>query len=109
MRIPLLGFLLIVLNIFTIPAIGQEDETGTDPKKNVPKEVEKANAAYDAEQYSDAIELLKDALTEVKGREDKSDILFKIAESYRKTLDYTNAAKYYESGLQKFGCAAVLR
>lgn len=100
MRIPLLGFLLIVLNICVLPVSGQESESDTDSKKNVPKEVEKAYTAYEAEQYNDAIELLKDALSEVRGREDKSEIMFMLAESYRHILDYKNAESYYERAIK---------
>lgn len=100
MRIPLLGFLIIVLNICVLPISAQGDPPPSDPKKKLPKEVEKANAAYEAQQYTDAIELLKDALSEVRGREDKSDIMFRLAECYRMTLDYRNAETYYEKAIK---------
>ncbi len=100
MRIPLLGFLIIVLNICVLPLSAQQDSTKSDPDKKLPKEVQKANAAYEAQQYNDAIELLKDALSEVRGREAKSDIMFRIAECYRMTLDYRNAETYYEKAVK---------
>ncbi len=100
MRIPLLGFLIIVLNICVLPLSAQEDQPDSDPKKKLPKEVIKANAAYEEQRFTDAIELLKDALSEVRGREDKSDIMFRLAECYRMTLDYKNAETYYEKAIK---------
>ncbi len=100
MRIPLLGFLIIVLNICVLPLSAQDPQPTSDTEKKLPKEVQKANAAYKAQQYTDAIELLKDALSEVRGREDKSDILFRLAECYRMTLDYRNAETYYEKAIK---------
>lgn len=99
MRIPFLGFLVILLNICVLP-LSAQPEADPDGGKDVPKEVKKANVAYDAQQYTEAIELLKDALGEVRGREDKSDIMFKIAECYRQTLQYKNAQTYYEKAIK---------
>lgn len=95
MRIPYLGVLLVVFSICVFPAFGQDNTGETEPKEKLHKDVEKAYDAYDAQEYTLAIELLKTALGEVKGRDDKSTVLFKIAESYRKTNDYKNAENYY--------------
>ncbi|WP_417591496.1 OmpA family protein [Owenweeksia hongkongensis] len=95
MRIPYLGVLLVVFSISVFPAFGQENTDDTEPKEKLHKDVEKAYDAYDAQEYTLAIELLKTALGEVRGRDDKSTVLFKIAESYRNINDYKNAENYY--------------
>lgn len=95
MRIPYLGALLVVLSISISPSFGQEKQSDTEPKEKLHKDVEKAYDAYDAQEYSLAIELLKNALGEVRGRDDKSAVLFKIAESYRNINDYKYAENYY--------------
>jgi len=92
MKLYRFGWLLsLLLSSYILTA--QEDSAETEPKLD--KDVKQAYEAYDAKQYSEAIELLKDAFTEVRGREKKTDILFKIAESYRNILDYRNAENYY--------------
>lgn len=95
MRKPYLGLLLILLNCFclTISAQGTEPES---KKKDVPKELRKAQEAYEAEEYYLAIDLLKEAFREVRGRELKTEVLFKTGESYRMMNDYKNAELYYE-------------
>lgn len=95
MRIPYLGVLLIVLSLSIFPTYAQEKSSDTEPKEKLHKDVEKAYDAYDAQEYSLAIELLKKALGEVKGREDKSTVLFKIGECYRNINDYKYAENYY--------------
>lgn len=100
MRIPLLGLVFIVLNICVLPAFGQENENKSETEPKRPKEVERAYTAYEAEQYTDAIELLKDAYSEVRGREDKSQIMFMLGESYRHINDYRNAENYYEKAFK---------
>ena len=95
MRIPYIGVLLIVLSLSIFPISAQENSTDTEPKEKLHKDVEKAYDAYDAQEYTIAIELLKKALGEVRGREDKSAVLFKIAECYRNINDYKYAENYY--------------
>ena len=102
MRKPYWGLLFILLNCFCLTIYAQESETDPDKKKDVPKELKEAYEAYDAEEYYLAIDLLKEAFSEVRGRDLKTEVLFKTAESYRMMNDYKNAALYYERA-QKLG------
>lgn len=69
---------------------------GQEKREEVPDEVKKANEAYEAQQYFRAVELLKDAYSEVRGRQGKGEILFKTANSYRMMNNYEEAARYFE-------------
>jgi peptidoglycan-associated lipoprotein len=84
---------IFLLAIITFPSAAQ-DSSEQDPK--LPKEIVKAFDAYEAQEYFYAIELLKDAYNEAKGREEKSKVLFYTAESYRMLNDYKNAENFYE-------------
>lgn len=64
------------------------------------KTVKEAYEAYDAQLYFEAIELLKDAYTEVRGRDKKSKILFMTAECYRRMNDYEDAEQYYDRAVK---------
>lgn len=96
MRLTYLGLFLAYFSLLALPAFSQGTTTGTDPYEGLHKDVKKAYEAFDTEKYSTAIDLLKEAFGEVKGRDMKSEILFKIAECYRLTLKYKNAAKNYK-------------
>ncbi len=102
MRYPQLGLILILL-VISLPTFSYA-QTATDGEEKDPvkKEVKKANEAYEAEQYNLAIELLKDAYSEVRGRQPKAEILFKTAECYRNINEYKDAERYYERA-QKVG------
>ena len=79
----------------------QDDDSGTEKtEKKMNKKVQQAYEAYEAQEYTFGIELLKDAFTEVKGRDEKTEILFMIGESYRKINDYRNAQSYYEKAVK---------
>ena len=102
MRKPLLG--LILLSFFTLtaqPASSQDQDPDSDKtEEKMDKKVKQAYEAYEAEEYSFAIELLKDAFTEVRGRDDKTEILFMLGQSYRKINEYRNAQNYYEKAVK---------
>ncbi|MDZ7845706.1 MAG: tetratricopeptide repeat protein [Owenweeksia sp.] len=100
MRRPLIGLLIALMVVSGMPTFAQESEDETDPKEKLDKDVKQAYEAYEAEEYSFAIELLKDAFSEVRGRDKKTKILFMIAESYRKTNEYKNAESYYEKAVK---------
>lgn len=100
MRIPCLGLVFITLIFSGIPVFAQETEPEKEPEEKLDKKVKEAFEAYDAEEYYFAIERLKRAFTEVRGREDKSEILFKIAQSYKFTNDYKNAENYFEKAVK---------
>ena len=67
-----------------------------EEKEEEPSEVKEANEAYESQQYFRAVELLKDAYGEVRGRQGKGEILFKTANSYRMMNEYKDAARYFE-------------
>ncbi len=101
-RISLFAIVLIMNGLsFSILAQPSGDAE-TEPKEKLDKDVKEAYEAYEAQDYSLAIELLKKAFSEVRGRDEKTEVLFKIAESYRKTNDYKYAENYYEKA-QKLG------
>lgn len=102
MRKFLLGFILWSFCILSAPAAySQEQEPPTEEtEKKMDKRVKQAYEAYEAQEYSFAIELLKDAFTEVKSRDEKTEILFMLGESYRKINDYRSAQSYYEKAVK---------
>jgi peptidoglycan-associated lipoprotein len=102
MRKSLLGFILLSLCILSAPPVySQEKEPDSEEtEKKMDKKVKQAYEAYEAEEYSFAIELLKDAFTEVRGRDEKTEILFMLGESYRKINDYRSAQSYYEKAVK---------
>lgn len=89
-------FSFTILFSFSIHAQDQAEE----PKEDRTREEEKAYDAFERMKYYEAIELLKDAYTEVRGRDKKSKILFMTAESYRFINDYKNAERYYERAIK---------
>jgi len=62
---------------------------------------EKALLAYEAGEYYDAIDLLKDAYDMVKDRDDKTEMIFKIAECYRHTNDMAKAELWYKKAIAR--------
>ncbi|MGB0176175.1 MAG: OmpA family protein [Owenweeksia sp.] len=101
MRIPYWGVFLILSTLFSTPTFAQEDDSNQEQdnkkkEKPVDKDVEKAYEAYDAREYTLAIELLKRALSDVSGREAKTEVLFKLAESYRNINEYKEAERNYQ-------------
>lgn len=61
----------------------------------------RAYAAYDAGSYADAIDLFKEAYDVVTEKAEKTDILFKIAECYRKMSSPLKAAMWYKKAIDK--------
>ncbi len=60
-----------------------------------------ADAAFDTEQYSVAIDLYKQAYTRVKrNKAEKARVLFRIAECYRLSNDKKQAVTYYQRVIQ---------
>ena len=69
MRMPYWGLFLVVFMLVSIPSFSQEEEAPASEPKKENKDVKKANDAYETLKYTAAIELLKEAFGEVKGRE----------------------------------------
>lgn len=61
----------------------------------------RANAAYEAGEYYEAIDLFKRAYSKVSDRERQAEIVFKIAECYRITGEPRQAALWYRKALQQ--------
>ena len=99
MRYPYVGIFLLIFSISAFTSQAQ-NETDGEPEEKMDKDVQKAYDAYEAMKYSEAIELLKEAYTEVRGREDKAEVLYMTAESYRNINDYENAERYYERAIK---------
>lgn len=100
MRLPYWGMFICVLFLVSQPILAQGSPAEGEPEEKVDKKVKNAFEAYEAEEYNEAIELLKKALSEVRGREDKTKVLFMIAESYRHILDYRNAENFYNKAIK---------
>lgn len=60
----------------------------------------RANAAYEAGEYTEAIDLYKDAFTKVSDRSKKAEIVYKMGECYRITGQPRQAALRYRQALQ---------
>lgn len=90
-----LGCTIFLFSILTLNVYAQPD---TDPK--LPKEIAEAYQAFDAEEYFYAIELLKDAYEEAKGRDQKAEVLFKTAEAYRMMNQYKEAQQFYNKAIK---------
>lgn len=61
----------------------------------------RANAAYEAGEYFEAIDLFKRAYSKVSDRERQAEIIFKIAECYRIVGQPRQAALWYRKALQQ--------
>lgn len=96
MRNSRLGLAIFLVSIFSFNLQAQDDPT--EPK--LPKEIKEAYDAFDAEEYFYAIELLKDAYNEAKGRDEKSEVLFKTAEAYRMMNQYRDAEQFYNKAIK---------
>jgi len=91
-----LGLSIFLLSFLSLNSFGQGEEG--DPK--LPKEIQEAYKAFDAQEYFYATELLKDAYEEARGRDQKAEVLFKMAESYRMMNEYSDAEQYYNKAIK---------
>ncbi len=66
-------------------------------QKNFTKDAKKA---FTEERYFDAIDLFKKAYSQEKSNEEKSNIIYSIAECYRHTLDNAQAEVWYKKAIQ---------
>lgn len=60
----------------------------------------KANAAYDAQKYSEAITLYKEAYKKEKDKPTKAEIIFKVAHCYREVLKPKQAETWYKKAIR---------
>src|SRR6056297_3007979 len=61
----------------------------------------RANAAYEAGEYYEAIDLFKRAYSKISDKDRRAGIIFKIAECYRITGQPRQAALWYRKALQQ--------
>lgn len=97
MRISYWGLFLALFTLLANPVFSQgNDPTSTTKGTKKNKDLEKADEAFKTLKYLIAIEYYKEAFSDAKGRENKSDILFKLGECYRLTRQWLDAEKNYE-------------
>lgn len=84
--------LIILVAIFSVsnPLIGQKKQKDS-----------KANAAFEAGEYFNAIDLYKNAFNRVSDNEKKAEIYFKIGECYRITGDSRQAELWYNKAIRQ--------
>lgn len=61
--------------------------------------VTKAKEAYDTEQYFSAAELYKNAYSSTKDKQERADIAYKVANSYRLINDFSKAEGWYRKAM----------
>ena len=65
------------------------------------KKMAKAEEAYRAGEYYDAIDLYKDAYSMIKNKEAKTDVVFRIAECYRQINEPDKAEMWYKKAISR--------
>jgi peptidoglycan-associated lipoprotein len=65
------------------------------------RRVENAMKVYQAGEYHEAIEVLKDAYDRVESNEEKADILYKIADSHRKINEPLRAELWFKNAIRR--------
>ena len=99
MRISYWGLFLACFTLLASPVFSQgNNPSTTTTKKN--KDLEKAEEAFKTLKYLVAIEYYKEAFSDAKGRESKSEILFKLGECYRLTSQWVEAEKNYQKAVK---------
>jgi len=86
--------ILVLFVLFTL-GINNVDAQVTRTKK-----LQKADAAFEAEQYFSAAELYKKAYKKIKNRALKTEIIFKQAECYRMSGNNKRAESYYKRAIK---------
>jgi len=86
---PLLRFLLFLLLILTV----------SQAVRGQKKRLERADAAYEAGEFYDAIDLYKNAYAAIQDKSLKTSVVFKIAESYRQTNESERAELWYKKAI----------
>ena len=87
----LLSFIIIIsFFFFSNPLEGQKKQKDS-----------KANAAFEAGEYYNAIDLYKNAFNRVSDYEKKAEIYFKIGECYRITGDPRQAELWYNKAVRQ--------
>ncbi len=87
----------LLLTLSTAFVYAQDEPKEEAPQEeSVHKKLKDAYEAYEAREYTEAIERFKDAFSKANGRKQKADITFKIADSYNHIRDGKNANNYYK-------------
>ncbi|MFW5820113.1 MAG: OmpA family protein [Bacteroidota bacterium] len=85
------GFLLIVIMLFVAGEAYSQKKTKDS----------KANAAFEAGEYYEAIDLYKTAYNKIKDRTKRSEIVFRIAECYRIMREARKAEIWYRKAINQ--------
>ena len=83
-------FAFISCLLLCIPVIAQTQTTALD------LEIQRAQRAFDARKYNTAAAQFKRIYPKIKEEEKQNEILYKIAESYRKSNNFKQAFEWYE-------------
>jgi peptidoglycan-associated lipoprotein len=86
----IISFVMVVLTITSIPAHAQKKQKDA-----------RAQAAYDAGEYYEAIDLYKNAYNKVSDNDRKTTILFRIGECYRILGDSRSAESWYRKAIRE--------
>jgi len=88
--IRILSMVLMALLLVTNPAEGQKKQKDS-----------KAQAAFDAGEYYEAIDLFKNVVNKVNDKTQETAILFKIGECYRIIGDARSAELWYSKAVRE--------
>lgn len=88
--------LLLTFSTTLVYSQDKPEETEDPKKESIHKKLKDAYAAFDAAEYTEAIERFKDAMSKADGRKQKADITYKIAYSYKKIRDAKNASNNFK-------------
>jgi peptidoglycan-associated lipoprotein len=87
----ILNFSIFILLIFSFSAITRAEGS----------KLKKANEAFDAGEYSTAIEKFRDAYDVVEDKAKKTEIIFKIAECYRHLNDPVHSELWFKKSIER--------
>ena len=86
--------------LFVTPAIAQATEAESDEAEKQSRVSKQADEFFVAKEYSEAIRRYKKAYGKSKVRTEKAEIALKLADCYRYTYDYRNAASQYKRAVK---------
>ncbi len=82
-------FLVFILLVSTLSVFAQ------------PRDIKNGLEFYDLGEWAKARDLLKDGYTDIKDKELKAEVTFKIAECYNKTYNYRVAESWYNRAIRR--------
>lgn len=82
------------------PALAQDTEAASEEVDKQSRVAKQADEFFVAKEYSEAIRRYKKAYGKSKERSEKAEIALKLADCYRYTYDYRNAANQYKRAVK---------